>query len=543
MATVADVRWSLLALLLGLAPALASAQLRLSVRAETTLDVMPFQAEEGPHVRVRLVDDQGAPVAGAAVRLVAVGSTGTCPAIRDLRTGADGRAEIVLDPRCAIAAIRASYEGDPLHEGATAAGPVSRVRPEGELRLRLPGGHVLDLDRPTHALEIRAPEGARARGIPIRVEDELARPIAEGRLDADGRLVLPLRSESLGGPGAGRLVVSAEVGGDVAARRAMTPIVRRRNTHLDLEEVADDEAAISLRGRLFDARSGLPRQAVALEVDGRPLGAVETDADGSFHFRSVGRPDARGETFRVQAVYRASQTGRTDARSPSLAIAVERGSRLPDLVFLLPLAIAAAALLRARLSPRRTADSDGPLAEVELAVRRPRQRADRRDLGVRVVGRRDGRPVAGARVDVGRAEVGERLTDADGQVRLEDLPEGRHTVEISALEHARVVFEVVVPHRGEYGAVRVRLTSLRDRALDAFEPVATEVLGDSEGLSRATVRDVAARAEGTDLPADLPSDVERLAFAAPSPEEEEVDALEGRARRFLAKRRADPQAR
>lgn len=544
MATVADVRSTLVAVVFALVPALASAQLRLSVRAETDLEVAAFQADEGPHVRIRLRDDLGAPVPEASVRLLAVGASPACSPIRDLRTGTDGRAELVLAPACALAAIRASYDGDALHEGATAERAISPVRPEGELLVRLPEGGVLDLDRPSHALEIRAPEGTRAAGLPIRVEDELSRPIADGRLEGNGRVVLRLASDSLGGPGAGRLVVTAEVGGDAAARRAIVPIVRRRASRLELEEVVDDEAAIALRGRLSDARSGLARQAVAIELDGLPFGAVETDADGTFHFRSVGRPRVQAENVRVQAIYRASQAGRTDARSAVLAIALERGSHVPDLVFLVPLAIAAAALLRARLAPRPRTGPERPLADVELGERRPRRRAERRDLGVRVVGRRDGRPVPGTRIRVGREPLRvERLADDAGEVSFHDLPDGRHAVEVAAPEHARVAFEIVVPHGGEYGTVRVRLTSLRDRALDAFEPVATEVLGETEGLSKATVRDVAARAGGSDLPADLPADVERLAFAAPTPEEEEVDELEGRARRFLAKRRADPQAR
>ena len=146
---------------------------------------------------------------------------------------------------------------------------------------------------------------------------------------------------------------------------------------------------------------------------------------------------------------------------------------------------------------------------------------------------RDDEPVIGARVSLHRGGLADSFiatkSGAIGSFSFENLPPGSYDLRIDAAGYSHCARAIVVLHRGEWSAIRVRLASLRDRALDAIVPVAAEYLP-HRALETTTPREVLerARAHGA-MPSGLPdlaARAERAAYAAEPPTTTDVEAAE-----------------
>src|SRR5262249_35638259 len=151
---------------------------------------------------------------------------------------------------------------------------------------------------------------------------------------------------------------------------------------------------------------------------------------------------------RIVARFVSSEPGRTDAVSLAVRIRSRRGLPRRAALTLLPIVVvlAVSAWAWARARRRRNPRVDAP--DVEVARRRAIVPV-RRTLSVRVVARRDGSPIAHARVQLcdPSGAIRHAVADADGRATFGPLDDGISTARIEARGHSSVEFTARIPHR------------------------------------------------------------------------------------------------
>ena len=98
----------------------------------------------------------------------------------------------------------------------------------------------------------------------------------------------------------------------------------------------------------------------------------------------------------------------------------------------------------------------------------------------------------------GRTITADPSLDA-GSFAFDEVGAGRWTIRVEAPGYVAQAAELVIPHRGEWSALEVRLESLRDRAVEQYRAVALEVLPSSRLWAVLTNREVLVRARETAL--------------------------------------------
>jgi len=309
------------------APGVAASGLHVHVRGTAELQAAASSEPEGFSIRGELIDDAGSPIPRAPITIQAFApddlrtpihfaSLEPCePPAFKRRGGAATEGAIDTDERGAFCVLgkasipkvvfKVRYAGSKIHDAFETQ---LSVEPEQDHLLRTlvrfePPPETIDLDKETVTITASlridrndasrpgAPPPTRREGLPLTLEDEHGKRLAEAATGGDGRARFEVKTATFAGPGAGEVL--ARFAGKPGIARAVIaqPIVRRADVHLALAHPidradADDGFAIDV-----DVTTG--RGAVnggVVEVI-RPLSAGKTSASGSGESVGAGKVD------------------------------------------------------------------------------------------------------------------------------------------------------------------------------------------------------------------------------------------------------------
>jgi len=293
---------------------------------------------------------------------------------------------------------------------------------------------------------------------------------------------------------------------------------------------------------LADRSGPLDRRAVGLFVRDVHLGTVLTDASGRFEDALEIAPDARGP-WSVHARFQSDAPWRASSASRTITIDVIGPTATPWPWLLLPIVLCGLVLLlvarRAPARPPTGAPKPAPRpAGIEAAPRKSLL-ADRTDIAGTVRDAREEEPLATARVTLVGAN-GESVdvpVDSSGKFQMAATPAGTFVLVVTAPGFARTETRVVVPHRGEWSSIAVRLESLRSRAMEVFRTVAIAVMPSSRWWGIWTPREVRDRGlasgRGGEALDRLARRVEHAAYAPEPPTDTAIVEIEADAREAL----------
>ncbi|HEY8431279.1 MAG TPA: carboxypeptidase regulatory-like domain-containing protein, partial [Sandaracinaceae bacterium] len=495
-------------------------------------------------VTATLRDDLGQPLPDRPVEVQVREPGGRSLGTRRASTDTAGAARVTFPLETGRYEIVARWLGDDGYDAVHVQQPIDLDLAYVRLAVVVGGGGRLDLDEPSHEVEVRASSAEGGAGLTVEVRDELDRELARATTDARGTARIAIASETLGPPAAGRLVVRTP--GDARRARAQTevPIVRFRTTHLELEAAAERIVRgerVSVSGRLFDSQGPIPRRAVGLFADGAHVATLLTDDEGRFA-REL-ELDADDGVVEVSARFASDAPWRTSASSAPVAIAIEGAGSTPWPWLAAPMIACALALGLLGRRARRAAP-ERPRREPSIAppgiapARAATLGAQQRDVAGRVLDADEGTPIASATVRLREVSLASEVraeTDAEGRFALARLEGEAWTIEVTAPGYERITGSVRVPHRGQWSAMTVRLRSLRELALRKYRPVAEALAPQPQWWAFWTPHELAGRASArarAEVEA-LTARVEEAVYAAPHPREEDVAEIGERAARAV----------
>ncbi len=522
-----------------------AAQPLVHVRAESRIELRTVRREDGTEIQGTLRDDLGGPL-GARALEVRIRRTvpDAVPRVESVTTDPQGRFGLSLRLELGSYVLSAAFEGDESHERVEVERQLDLTRADVRLRVVVPDGGRLDLDRPTHTIEVFALSAQGGSGLTVDVLDERDRAIARGVTDATGRVRFDLRSSDLGAPGAGRLKARSRPDALRSEAQTEVPIVRLRATSITLQAArgyAQPGEGIRLSGELRDSSGPIEGAAVGVFAGEEHLATVLTDSAGAFA-TEVHAPARANERLSVEARFVSDSPGRAPSQSAPVTIEIRNAPSAPWAWSFVPIAISILVLAWiARRTPARIEKAAPPpvpkAAGIEAAARRA-SRPDRADVTGSIVDQRDDEAIGEVAIHVvqdGRAVV--TLTaDDDGSFAIRGLAEGSFVLTFEARGYAPLACKVEVPHRGEWTGMTVRLQSLRALALEPFRGVALAILPSSRLWDVWTNRDVLAHAKPRDAHAlgALTERVEEAYYASDPPDERDVAEIEHQATGVLA---------
>jgi hypothetical protein len=558
-----------------------------AIRARTAVTLDPVQRQEGG-VRVSgLVHERGSlePVPYAPVTI------GFDDQVQAAVAEMDGRFSLFFPTSGGRHRLQVSFRGDERFDPADIAIPDFDVS-KRPIRVEVRGPETHSRQHGPLPLSIFAQNETDPVAVQVDVHygpadaDQLEK-VSTVFTDARGSAEVSLAAARLGPPGAKR--VEVRFAGDDAFDRAagQTSLLLRSATALTFEP---DSRTIGFEGRLRgrgvltdDLGQGIAGQMVSLSVDGAPAPASEggggttpatetrtvddamTAADGSFVLEARASELGPG-SFRVQAVFDPAVPHLDDRRSTPVQVVVAERRPVPVAWSLAAFAFTAGALVAFVALRRRpwtrwvdklraeTASAAPPGARdapphTGLALARPGLAATLRrphDFGFSglVADAIDGKPIAGARVEVAEPGAEPRVasTDEEGGFSLEDLPPGLLRAEVSCKGYVRESFALTIPHRGELRDARVDLLPVRERIFALYRGAAEPLLPRSDLWGVWTPRQIvdhvrAARPAGA-LGA-LTDYVEEKYFSGRTPDEDEIPIAVERVRAAQAEAAPD----
>jgi hypothetical protein len=530
-----------IALVLGGASAgrVALAQPSVRVRAATQVDVQAERRANGVEVTGTLRDDLGAPLALRAIELVVDAESGREK--RALRTDAEGAFHATLDAAATRFRLRIRFAGDTEYAESESARDIDVTRAEVHLEFAEPRARRADLDHESLAIEVRARSAIGAADLALRILDERGRELAQGRTDTSGALRVEVPTRSLGDPGIGRLAVEAPGDERRAAARAELELLRYRATSVTLSVRSDtDHGEFVFAGALRSADAALAGKAIGLFDGDRHLVTITTAPDGSF--RQVATRAAlsgpRETTLHVQARFEADAPWLGSSRSAIATLRLPADVPPSPLWLLAPLALCAALLW---LLSRRELQQRHEARERE-AQPGPGFQPGRRELGeperTRITGTvRDASDQRALEAATLSFTCGDRqqmlVTDVAGRFDSGELGAGTWKLHVAAPGYAAVASVAVVPHRGEWSDVQVRLASLRSAAVNAYRPAAVRAMPSialwETWTPRETLDNARRNGAAPDSFVQLTDRVEQAAYAKVAPNADDVAAIESAA--------------
>lgn len=508
-----------------------SAQPMLRIVAESRLELQVDPSEQATTLQGVLRDDAGSPLAGRWVRLHVVDSNDAIVLDTRLRTQSNGGFSTEASLRDGHHRFLARFEGD-LHH-APQAQELAFAIGQAPLTLRLIGADRIDLSAPELTFTVEAQSDQGGAGVPVVLEDELQRTLAEGQTDAEGRLTITQPARAFGPPGPGSLVARSPGDATRTAASVERSVLRELPLVLTIDGMLERDHRILLVGQLRPA-SGAgeigARSVGIFDAEDRHLTTLRTSEGGNFQFRAV--PPEEGELARYYARYDSDAIGLPTVRSETFEITLERPGQ-PWWQLAIPVLLALLWLAKRR----GEGESDEPLErtaevpEVQLGVQRI---AKSSEISGRLIDRH-GRGIAGAWSVQGQDLAGE--TDASGEFRFE-CPAGTFTLEFSAPGRANHTLAVDAPHRGRYAHMRIRLDTWRERALAALRDAVRTA------MPRLPWRKTTIHALGQhpQAPQDLQAlsrEVETMFYGPAEPRPEQVSTVEAKSQAISGKSEAE----
>ena len=518
------------------APA-AHAQPELRVRAESRIELRTVRHDDFAEIHGTLRDDLGAPLADRRVTLRAEpGGLHDPSLLRGLRTARDGSFRSRVPLLDDAARIRATFEGDALHDRVEVERRMHPSRRDVRLQVAVGTRGRLDLDLPEHPFEVAASSGRGGDALQIVLLDELDRELARGTTDAHGLVAFVVSSDDLGPPGAGRVKARSQADADRSEAQTEVPVVRFLATRLTLTVATPRSRQgepTHFSGHLTDSRGPLPERAVGLFADGAHIGTVLTDSEGRFAAGPV-LPETESGHVAVIARFESDSPGRLSSESLPLRIQIGDGGgwgSAPWLALTIALCTLLLVMLRLRGRSRRSApESAGTSRPAAISADGRRGlRSDQRCVAGRVVDRATGRALAAAVVRLEGESPMTLASDGDGAFSSAPLSAGRYLVRASLAGYAESMAEVTVPHRGEWLHTQIRLDSYRQIAEDHFRPIAERELPSPRSWPVWTNREVLARARRkrseTRALADLVESLDQICYGADDPGPAELQSF------------------
>lgn len=463
---------------------------KVSVRANATLEARVTNDGDAQVIRGTLKDDVGAPVPGARVEVEIVGTAGEridlppprpCGANTGGSTPHAAADAYVLDtdvrgvfcvrtsPIAARGTLRVRFAG---------VGPISGTSLEtpfdADLRVPTlawdPRPELVDLDVPQLRVVVVATGRAGGRGldgIALVLVDERGQVLARARTDERGRATFDVATASLGAPGAGELSVRTDAPGQAPLAARVLRVAR-----VGLVTAAPSDPIVPHDGHTFDVaaetgRGPVENGAIEARIGEETVGAgtvragraavtttfdVPTEGALELSFRYLtATPELRpGEPLGVRVHVRPPSAWR---RAPLLALALLLGAWI------------ARGWRRAPRSAEAARRSLPPPARLPDLVAEP-------DGGARgwrgtVLDAHERRPIAGASVRVvsrdflAERALAEVVSAEDGSFALDVAMDPTHAIVVDAPLHGRV--EKPLPRPGR---LTIALVSRRRALLD-----------------------------------------------------------------------------
>jgi hypothetical protein len=493
-----------------------------------------------------LLDDQDRPLAGVGLSLEARTPSGQRVADRrDMRTTREGEIAIPIPAGIQRIVAKATFEGDAFHREVLAEAAFDLGLVPVDLSFVEPRSSVLDLGVPTHPITIRARSEAGENRIAITLHDDADQVLANAMTDASGLARIELTSAQLGSPGLGKL--SARTQGDDARSSATAElaIVRWIATSLTLELKQQGEGGLLAHGTLHAGSLPVARATISIfDADQRHVASLVTDVQGRF----------AGALSRTELSVAGEQTGEASVSLQARYVndvpwlgsseSVTREARLQTTLgwrrtwaLATPIVIG---LLLLALRRRVGAKAAAPLETPRIAGVSPGQalrlRSASLSISIVVVDARTGKPIRDARAILSGPGGSHREAEsaASGAIEISARAAGDCLLEVRAEGFRPLACTVRAPHRGEWTRAIVRLESLRDAALSAWQPIAAQLAANVEGASSSTVRETLERAAhhahvAHDSARVLVDVTEQAAYARATPSIDEVARVEQQA--------------
>jgi hypothetical protein len=482
------------AVLLASAPALGQ-----SVRVRSRTVVWAQISPDSERLEGYLADDLGHRLAGKSVVVVWSGGRLT------VRTDERGEFGLALSGVTGVQQLTLAFEGDEFLEAVSNVIGFDPVRRAVRLQLMLPS--TVPLDRELVEVQVRAEQGDQPLQLPITITlQPTGEVIGQGETDPSGWAHVSIETNAFRVPG--RHTLEARTEGDETFAPALTQasLIAEDVTVLTLvtnrRRLLTDEH-LQLRGRLTGARGALPREVIRLQTGDQTLDETITDGEGAFEISLPARSLAVDQQSEVRARYESPLPWRRSCESPAQRIFVEQPQPMnwgqvvvPVLVTALLLALVLWVTTRRReAEPRRTKIPEAHIESGLLSgVTFPRtgRREERFDLSGQVWDPVRPGPVDRADLSVA-CDQGPRIeqTKSDGRFAFDDLPQGRHVVDVSSAGYVPESFQAAIPHQGQLHDVRVHLVQVRHRALELYRDVAHRLLPKPKLWGRWTPRELA----------------------------------------------------
>ena len=487
---------------------MALAQPIVRVRAETRLEVASEVAGNSVIVRGTLRDDAGAPVSNRTISLALRGEEG----LEYLRLETDASGEFATRVSMLVTSVELRFEAEEFLMSSATTLQIDARRAHVTLHVETQSGGLLSLDEPQHLLTITAESEHGGDDLDLTLSQELGQLLAAGTTDSEAQWVVRVQSSELGSAGVGRLVVRSTADERRSVAQTEVPIVRSRNSQLELTHASLVTGGLRVQGSLRTAERSLERRAVSVLVNDELAGTALTDMDGRLDL--IVPPDGLpANTYDV--ALRFDSDAPWLLSSTSNTIAIQRSTRqwlLPSLSILSVLAAILLARWR-RIRPISPSGTEAATAEAGVALQKPVRWAELAKIEVTVV--RAGTATRLSSVVVRLADQEIATTDDLGSFST-TLGPGTHVLTFDVAGYEPLTHRMTVPHRGEWSGATVRLRNRRDLAndvmLDAFAPRVPR-----EDWGAATNRELFAKARdrgaGSDELLALVDAVEALVYA------------------------------
>jgi|GEM_PF-5825921 len=518
-------------------PARVLAEPTLRVRAQVSLELRVSGKEPGLRIEGSLTDDLGARLTQRPLHVAFRGAgTATLPPNarnRNIRT--DSRGQFALDAPCVGCSVQVEFAADAYYEHVTASQTVAVPRPAVSLDFLEPSELAVSLDQQSVGLVVRASGPARVDELSIELQNELARPIAQGKTGADGVLRLQIDSSVLGPYGLGEIVARVPATIDHAAARVSKAILRTVQTQTDLQAKLDGKRrSLKVSLQLNAQSQPVVQRAVGVYLDKQHVSTLITDERGYASAElaldekalSVGK-------HRIHANFQSDIPGLLSSESATQTLEVVEPARPSIAWLLLPvLASVAFVLWSARRKPAHTKRAEtavqvGP--EVRMGVEARGRSAPLATISGRVEDVDTGHGLAAAlELSTNDQLVHSVQTHADGSFESDALPPGEYQARVVAPGYAGIAFAFTLPHHGACSNMQISARSLRVLALDTYGSFAARVLPDARVRGK-TVRETLAAAVGGKRVArvtELAQATETIAYARAIPYEGELHDLQ-----------------
>jgi hypothetical protein len=518
----------------------ATAQPVIRVEAQTRLELSTTRADRATRVRALLLDDQGAPVAGAPIAIRIADASGQPLAERPrVLTGDDGVLEIVLPAIDEQISVNARFAGDDFRAAASAVELLDTRLALVELRFSAPSGGVIDLQQAFVNARIRARSEAGVKGVRIELSEDGGSSLGAALTDADGVVQIAIATKALREPGPGKLIATTQADATRAAASAELPIVRWLPSQTSLTLSQASRQGVRARGGVRANDRGIAGAMVGLFTPrGDHVATLRADHagrfEGTFDPEQLGERNARDIELEARFESDAPWIGGSRSERVRLELAAPAGYS----AYWLALTPAVIALLLWWLSRRRAALELPPpakeRAEAGVALAQTKPRAVRlHHLACLVLDARTGRPVKDATLTIELAGAATSIVrgDARGAIRSDELAAGSYQLLFEAPGYRALRVAVEAPHRGEWSGAHVRLESLRDVAVRAWSPLALQLASKPDQANAITVREAIVRSAlrssaQPGFASEALERTERAAYERASPTDEDVQRVE-----------------